>query len=219
MTDDIQLIPDEALTFVEAEEDGSEGYYTRHYTHFDWPLGASGPTIAMGYDCGYVTEAEIDSDWTGIIDAKRIVIVKSACGLKGQLAHTFVANHGTSITITWDEALQEFKTREVPKWIARIKAVLPNFDNLPPLCKGAIFSLCYNRGTGGFNDPSPRDAEMRQIKQLMISQNFKAIPGQIQAMRRIWPPAGSDLWNRRIHEATLFQKGLNLLATPATLST
>ena len=207
-------IADEALTFVEVEEDSSKQYYEKHYTHFDWPLGASGPTIAIGYDCGYVTEAEIDADWTGIIDPARIAVIKSACGLKGSLAHTFVINHGKSITISWDEAVQEFVTREVPKWIKRIEAVLPNYDLLNPLCKGAIFSLSYNRGCGGYDDPSARDYEMRQIKQAMIAKNFKVIGGLIRSMKRIWPPVGSDLWNRRIHEGDLFDKGMAQIVSP-----
>jgi hypothetical protein len=42
-----------------------------------------------------------------------------------------------------------------------MKAALPNYELLPADCKGSILSLSYNRGTGGFHDPSPRYAEMR----------------------------------------------------------
>ena len=101
----------------------------------------------------------------------------------------------------------EFKDREVPKWLARCRAVLPNFDELPPECQGALFSLTYNRGTGGYQDPGQRYAEMRAIRLDMTDKKFTKIPGEIMAMRRLWP-RGGDLWNRRNHEAALFQKGL-----------
>jgi GH24 family phage-related lysozyme (muramidase) len=84
---------------------------------------------------------------------------------------------------------------------------LPNFVDLPPLCQGALLSLSYNRGTGGYDDPGSRDSEMRAIKADMAEKKFTAIPALIISMRRLWP-RGGDLWNRRIHEASLFQKGL-----------
>lgn len=209
-------IPDEALTFVEDEEDGSPAYYVAHYQNFDWPGGASGPTIGVGYDCGYVTRAEAEADWTGIVDPSTLAHILSAVGIQGTRAEEYVNEHRREVTITWDEGIAEFKEREVPKWLVRCRAVLPYFDLLPGLCQGALFSLSYNRGTGGYEDPGPRDAEMRAIRQDMIAKNFKAIPAQILAMQRLWP-TGGDLWKRRAHEAALFQKGLDAAAAkPAT---
>jgi hypothetical protein len=51
---------------------------------------------------------------------------------------------------------------------------------------------------------------MRAIKADIAAEKYDAIPLQILSMRRLWP-RGGDLWNRRTHEAALFQKGL----TPA----
>jgi hypothetical protein len=48
---------------IVTEEDSGEAYYTRHYEHFEWPQGASGPTVGIGYDCGYVTADQIRKDW------------------------------------------------------------------------------------------------------------------------------------------------------------
>jgi GH24 family phage-related lysozyme (muramidase) len=206
MTDPTATVPDEAIAFIFAEEDGSEAYYTRHYLHFDWPQGASGPTIGVGYDCGYVSTGEARIDWDGIVDQPTVEAIVKACGLRGSAAHQFVLGHRDSVTVTYDQAMREFREREIPKWVKRVRAALPNTDRLPPLCLGAIVSLAYNRGPS-FDAPGARFAEMRAIKAHMTALNFQAIPADILSMQRLWA-AGGDLWRRRAHEAALFQKGL-----------
>lgn len=210
------IIPDECVSFIENEEDGSRAYYVKHYEHFEWPLGASGPTIGVGYDCGYVTVKEAIADWSGIVPDDTVNAICRATGLRGEAAEIFVRAHGGSVTITWEQAVAEFKQREVPKWFDRCRAVLPNFDALPPLCQGAILSLTYNRGAGGYENPGARNAEMRAIRADMIEKKFDRIPLQIVSMRRLWP-RGGDLWKRRMHEAALFQKGLSVNAGVTTL--
>ena len=206
-------ISDDAFNLIVTEEDSSEAYYTKHYEHFDWPGGASGPTIGIGYDCGYVHANEAQADWTGIVDALTINAIVSACGIQGTAAKAFVQAHGNSVTIPWNPAITEFRDRELPKWIARVQAVLPNTDKLSPDSLGALVSLSYNRGTGGYDDPGPRYTEMRAIKAHMAAQQFSSIPTDILGMQRLWP-RGSDLWNRRAHEAALFTKGLAVPSTP-----
>lgn len=200
-------ISDDAFNLIVTEEDSGQAYYIRHYEHFEFPGGASGPTIAIGYDCGYVTAAEAYTDWSGLVDATTLGAIQRACGIRGELAQSFVRVRGSSVTITWDQAIKQFREREVPKWIKRVQAALPNTDQLSPDSLGAIVSLTYNRGSGGYNDPGPRYSEMRAIRVLMASENFSKIPAEFLAMRRLWP-VGGDLWKRREHEAALFQKGL-----------
>ena len=199
-------ISDDAFNLIVTEEDSSEAYYTRHYQHFDWPEGASGPTIGIGYDCGYVTAAEARADWADIVEEATIDAIVAACGIKGEAAGAWVRAHGASVTITWDQAIAEFRNREVPKWIGRVAASLPNLDTLTPDSLGALVSLAYNRGCS-FDLPGPRYAEMRAVKALMASEQFAIIPAEFLSMQRLWP-RGGDLWNRRAHEAALFQKGL-----------
>lgn len=199
-------ISDAALNLIVTEEDTGQAYYEKHYQHFEWPAGASGPTIGIGYDCGYVTMAEAKADWSGIVDDTTLGAIQRACGLRGETAHTFVRARGKTVTIPWDQAIKEFREREIPKWIERVAAHLPNLDKLSPDSRGALVSLAYNRGPS-FDAPGPRYAEMRAIKALMVSGNFSKIPAEFMAMRRLWPPGG-DLWRRREHEAALFQKGL-----------
>lgn len=200
-------ISDDAFNLIVTEEDSDEAYYTRHYQHFEWPQGASGPTIGIGYDCGYVTTGEARVDWDSILDDANIAVVVRACGLKGEMARAFVNAHRNEATVTWQQAIAEFRNREVPKWIGRVTAALPNCDKLSATSLGALVSLAYNRGSGGFNDPGPRYSEMRAIKMLMTAENFSKIPAEFLSMRRLWP-VGGDLWRRRGHEAALFQNGL-----------
>lgn len=202
-------ISDDSFNLIVTEEDSNQAYYTRHYEHFEWPQGASGATIGIGYDCGYVTWSEAHADWVGIANDTTLGAIQRACGLRGEIAAAFVRARGRSITITWDQAIKQFREREVSKWIARVQAALPNCDSLSPDSFGAIVSLAYNRGTGGFADPGARYSEMRAIKALMVAENFSKIPAEFLAMRRLWPVNG-DLWKRREHEAALFQKGLAL---------
>jgi hypothetical protein len=201
-------LPDEALTFVETEEDGAPAYYVAHYEHWDWPGGISGATAGVGYDFGQVTREEAISDWTGIVDDATLAKMLTAIGLKGSAAQEYVRAHKSEITVTWDQGTKEFSLREVPKWLIRCRAALPNFDALPGLCQGSLFSLAYNRGVGGFyDDIHPRYREMYAIKEDMRMKNFAAIPAQIEAMQRLWPNV-EDLRRRRVHEAALFRKGL-----------
>lgn len=201
-------ISDAAFNLIVAEEDGDQAYYTKHYQHFEYPGYSSGPTIGIGYDCGYVTPLEARMDWEGIVPDATIDHIVRACGLRNNAAREFVLRYGRSVTITWDQAVAEFRNREVPKWIKRVQNALPNTDKLSPDSLGALVSLAYNRGTGGFNDPHPRDSEMRAIRALMASMRLAEIPGEILSMRRLWPPPGGGLWRRRTQEAGLFQKGL-----------
>lgn len=195
------------IDLIVTEEDSGKAYYTRHYEHFEWPQGASGPTVGIGYDCGYSTAFQIRQAWTGIIPDEMVLALEHAAGLRGDSAARFVALYRNSVTITWDQAMAEFDNRELPKWEAECRKVLPNYDLLPGDSAGAIDSLAYNRGAAGFNAGGDRYREMRMIKIHMTGRQFNLIPAQFMSMRRLWPEGG-DLWRRREHEAALFQHGM-----------
>lgn len=202
-----------AIDLIVAEEIGSQAQYTRLYQHFSWPGGASGPTVGVGYDCGYVTSAQIRVDWTGIISDQMVLALVAAAGLKGEAGRAFVARHRETVTITYDQAMRQFMERELPKWETRVSQVLPNADLLNGDCFGALTSIADNRGTGGFISGEERFREMRTIRDYMSEKRFDLIPDQILAMRRLWPEGG-DLWNRRTHEAALFRRGLARAGMP-----
>ena len=41
------------------EEDGDQNYYLKYEQHWSWPGGSSGPTVGVGFDCGYESAASI----------------------------------------------------------------------------------------------------------------------------------------------------------------
>ena len=196
-----------AIDLIVDEEVSSEAYYSKLYQHWDWPEGASGPTIGIGYDCGYCTPDEIRTDWSGLVPDDMVAEIAKASGIRGEAAHNFVLKHKGSVTIPFSVAMKQFVDRELVKWIKRTRAVLPNTDKLSPDSFGALVSLAYNRGAGVFIDPGARYAEGRSIRAHMAAENFKAIPADILSMQRLWP-RGNGVWRRRAHEAALFQKGL-----------
>lgn len=195
------------IDLIVTEEDSGEKFYTKHYEHFEWPEGASGATVGIGYDCGYASAEQIKKDWSGIVSDETVAALMRAAGLKGERAAEFVREHRDSVTISWDQAMAEFDNREMPKEEAEARAALPNYGLLPPDCAGAIDSLVYNRGAGGFHAIGDRYREMRMIRLYIASRQFNLVPAQYLSMRRLWP-VGGDLWRRRGHEAALFQRGL-----------
>lgn len=199
---------DRGVLLIVTEEDGDKQYYLKTESHYSWPGGASGPTVGVGYDCGYSTAIQIKTDWTGFIDDARVQVLMRAAGFTGSAAHDFVAANRNSVTISWEESLAQFKGHELPKWEAIVQQHLPNTDKLPKSgdCFGALTSLTYNRGAS-YDLPGSRYIEMRNIKAHMAAQRFDLIPAEFYAMRRLWP-VGGDLWNRRAHEAILFRDGL-----------
>ena len=49
---------DAAINLIVTEEDGNQAYYTRHYTHFEWPEGASDARMSFAGRTVVVTGAE-----------------------------------------------------------------------------------------------------------------------------------------------------------------
>lgn len=203
-----------AANLILREEIGSAGQYTKLYTHFDWPGGASGPTIGIGYDLGYCTPDEIANDWGKILTSQQIAVLQSASGRRGALGSSFVYHNRAAITVTFEQALAEFNDVELTKWEAITKSHLPNFDELPGNCGGTLVSLAYNRGPS-FDLPGSQYYEMRQIKAHMIAKEYAKIPAEFVSMKRLWAgtSVGADLCARRDHEAALFQIGLDGLKT------
>jgi GH24 family phage-related lysozyme (muramidase) len=76
---------------------------------------------------------------------------------------------------------------------------------------GALVSLTYNRGAS-YDTPGARYKEMRNIKSHMTAEDFERIPGDIRAMKRLWPGV-AGLRKRREREARLFEQGFAALSS------
>lgn len=197
-----------SIDLIVAEEVSSKDYYIRHYQHPEWPGGASGVTIGIGYDMGYSTRDQIAADWSAHVDAGMLAVMQRCAGVTAGNAHALLGQVRASIVIPWDAAMDVFLNRDMPKWTATCASHLPNFGELAPDCKGALVSLAYNRGPS-FDAPGERNSEMRAIKAHMIAKDYAAIPGEFRMMKRLWPNVGG-LQRRREHEAVLFEHGLGV---------
>jgi hypothetical protein len=202
------MISQSAIELIVREEVSSQAYYTRHYQTPEWPGGASGVTVAIGYDLGYATVAKIKADWFTLVSVEMLQAMCECSGVKGTAAKALAAKMHNHISIPWDVAMKVFMNRDIPQWTAASEKVLPNFDSLNPTCAGVLVSLNYNRGCAGYNLDGDRYTEMRQIKLAMIDKRFGVIPDLLDRMARLWPNSG--VGGRRHREAALFREGLRL---------
>jgi hypothetical protein len=199
-----------AFDLIVSEEVSSQATYTARYQRPEWPGGASGITIGIGYDCGYATADKIRSDWTARIPPEMVEALVRVAGVSGEAAHSRLAGIRPLVSVPWAAAIDVFANVDLPKWTATVRKALPNCDKLSPDCFGALVSLAYNRGPS-FSNAGDRYAEMRSIKAHMAAQQFDKIPADFRSMKRLW--ASTSLRGvalRRDHEADMFQRGLSM---------
>lgn len=194
-----------AEDLVIAEEVGSRQQFEKKYRHPEWPGGASGVTVAIGYDLGYATKERVASDWANV--PQQITALQSVTGLKGGSAQAALPSVRSQIDISYEQAIHVFDNLDKPRWIATVDHAVPNCSKLDPNCLGALWSLAYNRGAS-FNLAGDRYAEMRAIKAHMIAEDFDKIPGEFRSMKRLW---NNGLVGRREREAKLFERGLSIM--------
>jgi GH24 family phage-related lysozyme (muramidase) len=199
----------EAIDLIIADEVTDRAYYEKALSFPTWPGGSSGVTIGIGYDLGYVEGSTFHSDWVGRLLPGQIGILLEVVGHRGGACHALAAELKGKISVSWEAAMSEFTEREMPYWYSQLRSTLPNFSDLHDDCQGALFSLCYNRGLGGFHLPGDRWREMRAIYHDMTNRNFSNVPVQLRSMKRLWEHQGLDgLVKRRTEEAALFERGL-----------
>ena len=204
--------PASALTISQAAEAllaefevGGKAAYEERYSRPTTPHGYPGVMIAVAYDVGEHTVAQLHADCKGILDEATIARLEPACGVHGAEAEA-VARQLQDIFITWDQAIALARRAIIPKWIGIVSKHLPNADKLSPDSLGALVSLTFNRGPC-FSARGDRFAEMRAIRQHMANRELEKISGEIRAMKRLWPSI-AGLQRRREREAALFEHGL-----------
>lgn len=200
------MISQRAIDLIVASEVSSQATYESKYRHPEWPGGASGVTIAIGYDLGYADHAKLHADWDGKLPDTMIAVMERCLGISGQAAHDLLLLVRSQIDVPWDAAMSVFMERDVPQWTAKVIRSIPEAANLPPDCLGAIVSLAYNRGAS-FDNAGDRYREMRSIKAHITSGNLSAVPNDFREMKRLWPGV-RGLLDRRDAEAALFEQGI-----------
>jgi GH24 family phage-related lysozyme (muramidase) len=171
-----------------------------------WPGGDSGVTIGIGYDLGYVTVDQFESDWGAVLSVNGRERLKEAIGLRGIKARN-AAPRFTSIRIKRVDAEAVFRTRSIPLHAFRAAQALPGVELLPLDAHGALVSLVFNRGTSMVDKPGEdRRKEMRAIRDAVPRQDLRDIANQIRSMKRLWVGKGLEgLITRREDEALLVE--------------
>jgi len=175
-----------------------------------WPGGSSGITLGIGYDLGYVTVDQFESDWDDYLSAPQLARLKTAVGLRGIKAKNR-ATQFADIRIKRVDAEKVFVERTIPLCQLRTSQAFPGVERLPVDAQGALISLVYNRGTSMVDDsPEDRRREMRAVRDAVAEQNLREIARQIRLMKRLWEGKGLDgLLKRRDAEAGLVESCIN----------
>lgn len=182
-------------------EVSSPVYYEQALQAPSWPGGASGVTIAMGYDIGMTTEADFRADWNGLLSEADIDSLAQCCGVSGDPAQAMAAAR-SHIRVPLEAADAVFRVKSIPKWLAETVGIF-DCSQLTDDCTGALLSLVYNRGTSLVGD---RRREMMQIQKTLPSHP-ELVPDLIRSMKRLWPNEAGQL-ARRDSEAARFEIGL-----------
>jgi GH24 family phage-related lysozyme (muramidase) len=171
-----------------------------------WPGGASGITIGIGYDLGYVTVDQFESDWDGFLSTQDVKRLRSVGGLRGIKAKNKAASFA-DIKIKRTDAEKVFIERTLPLTQFKVGQAFPGIDKLPIDAQGALVSLVYNRGTSMADDsPEDRRKEMRAIRDAVVRQDMKDIAVQLRLMKRLWVGKNlNGLLKRRDAEAELVE--------------
>lgn len=201
-----------AVEFIISFEVTSQSVYEAKYRRPIWPEGASGVTIGVGYDLGYVTVAEMERVWAPHLNAAMIAAMRTVVGKKGPAAKAALAGVRHLVDVPWTDAFAVFAGDTLPKFSKMTENALPNTADLSGDSFGALVSLTFNRGPSfgkakDPNDTKDRYREMRAIKRHMTAKNFAAIALEISAMQRLWPTV-AGLQRRRREEAKMFKDGL-----------
>lgn len=198
-----------AIDLIVRHEIGSRAQYDKIYKRPVWPGGQSGVTVGIGYDLGYTTRDKVAKDFGPLVPAAMVIAMQNVVGLKGDAAKKALPGIKNRVEIGWDAAMHVFEDVDIPRYELMLIRACPGVEDLPPDCFGALTSITYNRGPGGFTMQGDRFSEMRVIRADIISKNWKDIPRQIRKMKRIWANANlPGLLRRRDEEAALFEEGL-----------
>lgn len=173
-----------------------------------WPGDQSGITIGRGYDLAH--ETHFERDWSEHLPAGQIERLKTALGKSGSAAKA-IAPRFADIRISQPAADAVFLTRTLPQEIAKTRMAFPGYDDLPPLCAGALVSLVYNRGASVAGD---RRREILHIRDFVQTKQFAKVPAEFRSMKRLWVGQGLDgLLRRREDEARMWERGIDTSAT------
>jgi GH24 family phage-related lysozyme (muramidase) len=187
-----------------------EGYVRHPY----WPGGQSGVTLGNGYDLGYHTRDQFESDWGGLLEPFRRVLVP-CLGKVGKPAQRLARTPEVRAVVVTAGLAAEVLSRALPVLEARTRGTFPGYDRLCRMGQVALCSLVFNRGASMLDAPgSDRRLEMRQLRDQVRLGDVAGGAASLRQMRRLWVGAGLDgLLRRREEEAQLLESCGDLQVT------
>ena len=199
------MISKKAIDLIIQHEVGGRAVYEKRYQKPIWAGGDSGLTIGLGYDIGYVKEAQLFSDWQGL-NLNFLNALKRFCGVKGEVVKTMMRGEVLNVIIPYNIAYEVFVKKSIPKYYALTKKIYPQLDELNEDTRGALVSMVYNRGAK--IDGESRK-EMKAIVDLVAKKDYEGIAEQIEQSKRLWEGKGLDgLVIRREAEADLVRDSM-----------
>lgn len=208
--DNVQGLSQKAYDLIIKYETGGKSYYVKSLQHPTYPGGQSGVTIGIGYDLGYNTPEGFARDWKKHLDPKVFARLHAVIGLKGKPAAARIQGL-KDINIPWDNAIEVFNARTLPRFIKLTKSSFPGSESLKPDAFGALVSLVFNRGgsTKGVTRTEMKNIKMALSGEIKVSNIYDYIADQIIAMKRLWKGKGLDgLLTRRDAEAKMIRDSI-----------
>lgn len=183
-------------------ESGGKSYYERYLKTPTWPGGASGVTIGIGVDLGYIQTNEFDLHFSKYFSKNNVNRLKRTIGIKGSSAKPLISQI-KDIELSWDNASDAFREWTLPKFWKLSNNLWKGLDQLEEPAQVALVSIVFNRGTS--IEGSSR-TEMKKIKDLVLKKDYLGIANQIRSMKRLWVGKNMNgLLKRRDVEADMVE--------------
>lgn len=181
---------------IEFEVGGRSGYKNRP----EWPGGASGVTVGIGYDLGYFSPTVIKQDWYNLPERDRLAGVSGITGRRAQSRLEQVHD----IIVVWGTAIEVFEDVDITRTFGQCQRAFPGFDELRPNAQAALVSLVFNRGNS-LNGPNR--SEMRAIRYDVPRKDYEDMAAQERKMIRVWSGMSIEkgMVRRRYAEAKLIE--------------
>jgi hypothetical protein len=181
-------------------ETGGKSYYERVLQSPTWPGGASGVTIGIGVDLGYISRAEFDKYFAKYFSEVDANLLRSVIGIKGIGARSHISRL-SRIKFPWVQAKEAFVVWTLPKFWNLTVNLWPGIEELCEAAQVALVSIVFNRGSSIRGETR---REMFNIKKKVLDKDYKGIAQEITSMKRLWVNKGlNGLLKRRDREAQM----------------
>lgn len=208
----------DGVAFIAREETGGLAYYDALTRWPHYPGLSSGITIGVGYDLRFNTESDFRKNWGSYLAPDILEELVRDIGKPGTKKRSQELKK-RGIQVPFKAAWKVFINKTLPRFHTDTRSIYPSLDTLPLLCRCALVSIVFNRGS---SLEGSRRSEMRTIRDILTKADNPALDNlerkrvlrdvedEIVAMQRLWGPE-TGLYKRRQGEANLWRIGLETL--------